>query len=65
MFPEIQLDFNTTIATTTEERYIIRVKKTSGVSCEIDDFVETHLCMLCGIPRSHVLRGLCDLIKDV
>ena len=28
-------------------------------------FVETHLCKLCVILRSRVLRGVCVLIKDV
>ena len=36
-----------------------------NVTCEMEDFVETHLCKLCGILRSRVLRVLCDLIKDV
>ena len=33
-------------------------------SCEIEDFVETHLCKLCVILRSRVLE-LCGLIKDI
>ena len=33
-------------------------------SCEIEDFVETHLCKLCVILRSRVL-GLSVLIKDI
>ena len=32
-------------------------------SCEIEDFVETHLCKLCVILRSHY--KLCVLIKDI
>ena len=28
-------------------------------SCEIEDFVETHLCKLCVILRSRVLRVVC------
>ena len=28
-------------------------------SCEIEDFVETHLCKLCAILRSRVLRVVC------
>ena len=34
-------------------------------SCEIEDFVETHLCKLRGKLRSRVLRVLCDLINNV
>ena len=33
-------------------------------SCEIEDFVETHLCKLCVILRSRVYE-LCVLIKDI
>ena len=34
-------------------------------SCEIEDFVETHLCKLCVILRSRVSRGVCVLNKDI
>ena len=37
--------------------YIIRLKMHS--SCEIEDFVETHLCKLCVILRLRVLRVVC------
>ena len=30
-------------------------------SCEIKDFVETHLCKLCVILRSRVLRVVCPI----
>ena len=33
-------------------------------SCEIEDFVETHLCKLCVIIRSHVLLDVCALVKN-
>ena len=36
---------------------IIKIKKHS--SCEIEHFVETHLCKLCVILRSRVLRVVC------
>ena len=34
-------------------------------SCEIEDFVETHLCKLCVMLRSRVYYELCVLIKDI
>ena len=39
--------------------------KMKNVSCEIEDFIGTHLCKLRGILRSRVPRVLCDLIKNV
>ena len=33
--------------------------------CEIEDFVETHLCKLCVILRLRILRVVCVLIKDI
>ena len=38
-------------------RYIIKIK--IRLSCEIEDFVKTHLCELCVIRRSRVLRVVC------
>ena len=32
--------------------------------CEIEDFIETIIYKLCVILRSHVLLGVCVLIKD-
>ena len=37
--------------------YIIKIKIRS--SCEIENFVETHLCKLCVILRSRALRVVC------
>ena len=37
--------------------YIIKINIHS--SCEIEDFVETHLCKLCVIHRSRALRVVC------
>ena len=36
-------------------------------SCEIEDFVETHLCKLCVILRSRVLRVVCiyDMMRGI
>ena len=36
-----------------------------NVSCEIEGFIETHLCKLRGTLQSRVLGVLCDLIKNV
>ena len=35
------------------------IKKNIHSSCEIEDFVETHLCKLCMILRSRVVRVVC------
>ena len=39
--------------------YITCTKIKIQSSCEIEDFVETHLCKLCVILRSRVLRVVC------
>ena len=38
---------------------ILKIKIHSPSSCEIEDFVETHLCKLCVILRSRVSRAVC------
>ena len=43
---------------------LLRVKIKIHCSCEIEYFVEAHLCKLCVILRSRVLR-MCVLIKDI
>ena len=45
------------------ELYIIKIKIHS--SCEVQYFVETHLCKLCVILRSRVLRVVCPHITYV
>ena len=39
--------------------YQVCYKKQIPSGCEIEDFVETHLCQLCVILRSRVLRVVC------
>ena len=39
--------------------YTYIIKNETHSSCEIEDFVETHLCKLCVILRSLVLRVVC------
>ena len=41
------------------------IMKWKNVSCEIEDFVDTHLGKLRGILRSRVIRLLCGFIKNV
>ena len=38
---------------------LIIIKMKIHSSCEIEDFIETHLCKLCVILRSRVLRVVC------
>ena len=45
------------VAPTLYNVFIIKMKIHS--SCEIEDFVETHICKLCVILRSRVLRVVC------
>ena len=40
------------------DKYILYKMKIHS-SCEIEDFVETHLCKLCVILRSRALRVVC------
>ena len=39
--------------------YHKKKKKNAPSSCEIEDFVEAHVCKLCVILRSRVLLGEC------
>ena len=41
------------------ERPTIIIKIKIHSSCDIEDFVETHLCKLCVILRSRALRVVC------
>ena len=52
MFSEIHFDI-TTSTTTIVEHYQFYHKDKESVICEIEDFVETHLCMLCVKLRSY------------
>ena len=42
-----------------------RYKEKKKNSCEIEDFVETHLSKLCAVLRSRVLRVLYGLIQGI
>ena len=51
------LSFQLVVHPVERPRYIIKIKMHSR--CEVEYFVETHLCKLCVILRSRVLRVLC------
>ena len=64
----IQATWDTSITRTTGfmlPHQKCNITKWRNVSCEIEDFVETHLCKLRGMLRSRVLRVLCNFIKNV
>ena len=53
MFSEIHFDITTSTTTTSVEHYQFYHKDKESVICEIEDFVETHRCMLCVQLRSY------------